>query len=498
METEKAKDENKSQVQVISDPKPSKKINWTRIGLAALVIAVIALAVILIMILVKQSPTTTHTVYNIPYTLETENGTRITNGTQDFTKGSVASTLKLASNKLDTEIAKMTKGETKNITLDAKDAYGEYDNELVFTYARITKENRNTDVNRTSWLSIDNFKQAFSEDPQVGKSYNISQAPWPYKVLELNATHVKLSQEPTLNQEIPFGFFTYKVIVMTESKITLRLYGNDTTIPTDNGNYEIKFTETEIITTLTPTIGQEIQVGDFPTARVIAMNATHLTLDANPQYAGQKITAKITLKDIKITQTAATGSATHIAGAPTLQVFIMSYCPYGLQALKGVLPVWEKFQGKANIELRFVSYTMHGEKEDTENARMICIREEQYAKLIPYLKCFVEAGDSAGCLKTAGIDESKLTSCMTSKASSYMEDDKALNEQYGVTGSPTFILDGEEANIYPRDPQNIATAICNAFNGSKPGVCSETFSTENPSAGFGGGTGSGGTGGSCG
>lgn len=472
------------------------KINWTKIGIIALIIAAIILVIVLVLILTK--PKVTQEMFNITYSLELENGTILESGTKEFAKGTIASTLGFKTSKLDEELGNLTQGETKTIALDAKDAYGEYDNTKIYNYERVNREDRTTELNRTSWITIDDFKEAFDEEPQLDKTYEIEGAPWPYKVLELNETYVKLSQEPTLNQEIPFGFFTYKVIGLTEDKITLKLEGNDTVIPTENGNIEIKLTETEIITTLTPEIGQEVQLENLPKARVTGMNSTHLFLDANHPYAGKKVTVKIILNNIVKTTTQTTGAATKVEGAPTLQVFIMSYCPYGLQALKGLLPVWEKFQGKANIELRFVSYTMHGEKEDEENARMICIREEQNSKLIPYLKCFVEAGDSASCLKQAGIDEGELNSCMSTKASHYMEEDKALNEKYGVQGSPTFILDGKEANIYPRDPQSIATAICNAFTGSKPTVCSELFSTENPSPGFGWGSSSSSSGGSCG
>ncbi|MGB9708288.1 MAG: hypothetical protein ACPLXC_03140 [Candidatus Pacearchaeota archaeon] len=499
METEKAKDEDAPQTQVISDPKPKAPINWTRVGIIALIVAVIALIIVLVIIFAKQGPTTTKEMLNLTYSLETENGTAISSGTSEFEKGTVASSFNLASDKLDSELETMAIGESKTITLDAKDAYGEYDSTKTFTYERITRENRSMEMNRTSWLAIQDFTDAFNEQPELNKTYEITDYPWPFKVLEKNETHVKLSQEATKSQEIPFGFFKYKVESVTEDKITLKLYGNDTVIPAPNGNFEVKFTETEIITTITPTIGQEVELGNFPKARVTEMNATHLFLDANAPYAGQKIIAKITVNDIKKVKTKGmTGAVVKVPNAPTLQVFIMSYCPYGLQALKGLLPVWEKFQGKANVELRFVSYTMHGEKEDTENSRMICIRQEQSAKLIQYLKCFVEAGDAPSCIKKAGIDESKLNSCMSGKASQYMEEDKALNEQYGVQGSPTFILDGKEANIYPRDSQTIATAICNAFTGPKPSVCSESFSTENPSPGFGGGSSSSGSGGSCG
>ncbi|MCX8194147.1 MAG: hypothetical protein N3G19_02170, partial [Candidatus Pacearchaeota archaeon] len=468
------------------ESKPTK-VNWTKIGLIALIIAAIVLIIVLVLIITK--PKATQEILNITYSIELENGTVLDSGTKEFTKGTIASNLNLATSKLDEELKNAAVGETKTIILEAKDAYGEYDEKKVYNHERITKENRSMEVNRTNWIAKNYFFNVFNEQPELNKVYQIEGAPWPYKVIELNESHVKLNQEPTLNQKIPFGLFNYKVIEITGEKIKLRLEGNDTVIPTANGNLEIKFTENETIITLTPEIGQEVQLEQLPKARVVGMNATHLFLDANHPLAGKKIVVKIIINNIhKVKVSGTTGAATQISGAPTLQVFIMSYCPFGIQALKGLLPVWEKFQGKANIELRFVSYIMHGQKEEEENKRMICIREEQSSKLLPYLKCFVEAGDSSGCLKKAGIDENKLNNCMSSKASQYMEEDKELNEKYGVQGSPTFILDGKEANIYPRDPQSIATSICNAFKGSKPAVCSEKFSTENPSPGFGSGT----------
>ena len=79
-----------------------------------------------------------------------------------------------------------------------------------------------------------------------------------------------------------------------------------------------------------------------------------------------------------------------------------------------------------------------------------------------------------------------------------MEVDKALNEEFGVQGSPTVIINGQEANVYPRDPQSVANALCNAFT-SKPSECSFKFDTTNPSPGFGGGSASSsGSGASCG
>jgi len=179
---------------------------------------------------------------------------------------------------------------------------------------------------------------------------------------------------------------------------------------------------------------------------------------------------------------------------PLMQIFVMSYCPYGLQMIKGMLPVWKLLGDKANFELRFVSYTMHGAKEDEENKRMICIRGEQSSKLISYLECFTNSGDADSCISEANIDENSLNSCMSSKASQYMEEDKALNTQYGVQGSPTVVIEGKVVQIN-RDPESVKQAICSAFT-SPPSECSQKLSTTSPSPGFGSGTSS--SGGSCG
>jgi len=196
---------------------------------------------------------------------------------------------------------------------------------------------------------------------------------------------------------------------------------------------------------------------------------------------------------------------------PVVELFVMSYCPFGTQAEKGLIPVYNLLKNVADIKIRFVSYTMHGEKEDIENSRQICLREEQPSKFIPYLTCFLEASDAAGCLKTAGVDETKLTSCMTNNAAGYTAADAALNTQYGVQGSPTLVINGVEIPVtsdganylfndqkipFSRSANTYKTIICSLFNTS-PSECSQSLSTANPSAGFGSGTSSGSSDASC-
>ena len=187
------------------------------------------------------------------------------------------------------------------------------------------------------------------------------------------------------------------------------------------------------------------------------------------------------------TPTSSTSTPTEIVKSdkPKVELFIMSYCPYGTQAEKGIIPAFEALGTSADTKIRFVHYTMHGEKEDTENSRQLCIREEQSAKFLPYLKCFLNASDATGCLKSTGVDTTKLNTCMgaTGKVKDYYAVDSRLSNQYGVQGSPTLIINGVESSA-GRNSASYLAGICSAFN-TAPSACSKTLSTTNPSSGFG-------------
>ena len=198
---------------------------------------------------------------------------------------------------------------------------------------------------------------------------------------------------------------------------------------------------------------------------------------------------------------------------PDVKLFVMTYCPYGLQAQKALLPVYNLLKDKADIGVYFVNYIMHDKKEIDENLRQYCIQKEQMEKYSTYLSCFVQAGDFNGCLSSTGIDMNKLSSCVAQTDQQFnvsvKYSDKStwlngnyppfdvqadLNTQYGVQGSPTFVINGKTVTVN-RSPEEFKKAVCDAFT-TAPAECSQALSSETPSAGFGGGTGSSGSG-SC-
>jgi hypothetical protein len=224
--------------------------------------------------------------------------------------------------------------------------------------------------------------------------------------------------------------------------------------------------------------------------------------------------------------TAATTPTVSKTDKPDVKVFVMSYCPYGLQAEKMYLPVYNLLKNKATLGIYFVNYSMHGKMEVDENLRQYCIQKDQTDKYAAYLQCFVNgaaptaagtAADYATCLAKSGINQAKLNSCVASAdkqfnvtkdyndkstwiSGSYpkVEINNDLNEKYGVQGSPTIVINDKEVNVSSRSPEAFLTTVCAAFN-NPPAECKTTLSSDEPSTGFGSGTASAGaaSGGGC-
>jgi hypothetical protein len=191
---------------------------------------------------------------------------------------------------------------------------------------------------------------------------------------------------------------------------------------------------------------------------------------------------------------------------PDVQLFVMSYCPYGTQIEKGILPVLETLGAKIKFTLKFVDYSMHDKKEIDENLRQYCIQKNQPAKLAAYLTCFLKKGQGteSGCMTSAGIT-SQVDSCVAATDTQFkvtesfndkskwssgkyppFDVDKEDNQKFGVQGSPTLVINGQETSA-GRDPASILKAVCDAFN-TVPAECQKELSSTAPAPGFGEGT----------
>jgi hypothetical protein len=196
---------------------------------------------------------------------------------------------------------------------------------------------------------------------------------------------------------------------------------------------------------------------------------------------------------------------------PVVEAFVMSHCPYGTQIEKGLIPVANLLGDKIDFEIKFVYYAMHPSAgEVQEQLNQYCIQKEQNAKYIDYLTCFLDKGDGKSCVKSVGVDETELATCVEKTDKEFqvtenLNDEskwlsgrfplfniyKADNEKYSVGGSPTLIINGVEAQA-GRDSASLLKAICAAFE-TAPEECNTELSSAAPSPGFGFSTTSGST-----
>ncbi|MFA6458233.1 MAG: hypothetical protein WCV72_02475 [Patescibacteria group bacterium] len=211
-------------------------------------------------------------------------------------------------------------------------------------------------------------------------------------------------------------------------------------------------------------------------------------------------------------ETAATAQTEALANLPksakpVVELFVMSYCPYGTQAEKAIIPAIEALGDSVDFQLKFVNYAMHGEKEVTENLLEYALAKNYPDKLIPYLKEFLKASDSTAALAAVGVSPADLaaTIAATDKEFQITENlnnqdlwrkgqdgtptypnfniDTADNEKYSIQGSPTLIINGQAAEG-DRTPAAMLATICAAFE-TAPESCATELSSASPSAGFG-------------
>lgn len=172
---------------------------------------------------------------------------------------------------------------------------------------------------------------------------------------------------------------------------------------------------------------------------------------------------------------------------PTAELFIWSYCPYGVQAQGPLAEVTSLLGDYANFK-SVLYYDGHGPFETQQNKIQECIQEIVPEKYWAYALGFVEdiypkcsssrdvdcdKSESIKLMNSLGIDSSAVMSCVDSKGESLILEASNYAKELGVTGSPTLVINGVKANV-ARTAEAYKTAVCSAFNDA-PEECSTTL-----------------------
>ncbi|MEM5827971.1 MAG: hypothetical protein QW197_00465 [Candidatus Aenigmatarchaeota archaeon] len=171
---------------------------------------------------------------------------------------------------------------------------------------------------------------------------------------------------------------------------------------------------------------------------------------------------------------------------PKVELYIFSYCPYGVQAQSAFIEVAKAMKDYADFYVRFFSH-MHGEFERQQNMIQECIIRMYPQKYWDYAKIFVEEiynkcygnvtcdkEESIKAMQRVGINATEILNCVQTKGSEYYNEDIKLAENLGLTGSPSFVINGVYVSNVVRTPDGIKNVVCQAFN-NPPAICNQTL-----------------------
>lgn len=194
-----------------------------------------------------------------------------------------------------------------------------------------------------------------------------------------------------------------------------------------------------------------------------------------------------------------TGSAVATQGSSDVKVdfYVMSYCPYGNQAEEAIEPVYRLMKDKVSFNPHYVIYanykgggadyciadgkycSMHGIQEVHQDIRELCVAKylgmDKYFDFILAMNKKCSSANADTCYeqvaKDLKLDVNKIKTCQEKESIELAANEFNLNQQLGVSGSPTVFINDLDYNG-GRTPQAYLDAICAKFS-TKPNECSQ-------------------------
>ena len=192
---------------------------------------------------------------------------------------------------------------------------------------------------------------------------------------------------------------------------------------------------------------------------------------------------------------------------PSVDLYVMAFCPYGTQAESAMKPVVNLLGTKADIRLRYITtvsgstvdsvQSLHGLPEAQEDLRQVCIQKNYPQKFWDYIesfnaRCYPLSQNPASldaCWRNTtaglGIDTAAIETCAAgSDGLGMLIVDETNADQNGATASPTLFINGVKYSG-ARTPEAYKQAICNTFDTAPP-ECGAVLAASQQTAAAGG------------
>ena len=185
-----------------------------------------------------------------------------------------------------------------------------------------------------------------------------------------------------------------------------------------------------------------------------------------------------------------------------VKFFVMSFCPFGNQAESGLEPVYRLLKDKVEWEPHYVIYSnyrgggpqycidneskycsMHGIQELNQDIRELCVWKyyngDKWWDFVLAINKNCNSKNADTCweqyAREAGIDVERIKKCQQEEWPELLARELELNQEYGVRGSPTVIIN-DQRYAGARTPDAYLSAICSGFT-NPPEECGQEITT---------------------
>jgi hypothetical protein len=160
----------------------------------------------------------------------------------------------------------------------------------------------------------------------------------------------------------------------------------------------------------------------------------------------------------------------------SLDLFVMSHCPYGTKAMLAIKEFADAFGKDATVAVHYIGdgaaggelKSMHGPDEITDDLREVCAIQHygQNTKFLDFLACRSKdlKADWKDCTGKNGIDADVIQKCVDTEGTGLLAASFQVASKLAIQASPTFLLNNRET-FNAQDAAAIATSYCKANPG---------------------------------
>ncbi|MFO0761053.1 MAG: hypothetical protein U0359_31535 [Byssovorax sp.] len=173
-------------------------------------------------------------------------------------------------------------------------------------------------------------------------------------------------------------------------------------------------------------------------------------------------------------------------GAVRADLYVMSQCPFGVQAENAFKDVVAKFGGDLDLHIEFIGNaspsgelsSLHGPPEVKGDLVQVCAQKYAPGKSFDFILCQNEnpkevSTNGEACAKKLGMPADKIMACADGQeGKDLLSASFKRSQQAGAQGSPTMVFGGSKYEG-GRRPTDLMKGICNAAKGKRPAACND-------------------------